>query len=267
MKPTGRDWQIRGKKTRGRQSGLRLVPPPRFKFLEKSGSRNRRAGAVLLRTSTVREPPGDTYKPIQKMNTSPTIKSLVLATALVLGLGVTACADDSMPADQPAPVTDNLSLLGQTHATLTYSYLDLDGTSTHGDTYSFEMNKPLSFGLDGILGYDYSQSGVIAGSRVKQHVLRAAIRAFSSSFNWGKPYVEAGGGYAWSRYAGAKDNSFVWEVAAGPHAWSGGHAKGSYTDPGGPSASEAMLHSSHAQCPSMKASLSLELVTMEMHIE
>jgi poly(3-hydroxybutyrate) depolymerase len=32
-----------------------------------------------------------------------------------------------------------------------------------------------------------------------------------------------------------------WEVAAGPHAWSGGDAGGSFTDPGGPSASEAML--------------------------
>jgi poly(hydroxyalkanoate) depolymerase family esterase len=32
-----------------------------------------------------------------------------------------------------------------------------------------------------------------------------------------------------------------WEVETGPHAWSGGDAAGSYTDPGGPSASEAML--------------------------
>ena len=32
-----------------------------------------------------------------------------------------------------------------------------------------------------------------------------------------------------------------WEVAAGPHAWSGGDAAGSFTDPHGPSASEAML--------------------------
>jgi poly(hydroxyalkanoate) depolymerase family esterase len=32
-----------------------------------------------------------------------------------------------------------------------------------------------------------------------------------------------------------------WAVGTGPHAWSGGHASGSFTDPRGPSASEAMV--------------------------
>jgi hypothetical protein len=149
------------------------------------------------------------------MNTSPNVKTFVLAATLALGLGLAARADDSVLADKPAPVTSNLSLLGQTYGTLTYSYINLDDTSVHGDGYTFEVNQPLAFGLDGILGYDYVQSGVVAGSRVKQHVLGAALRAFSTSYNWGKPYVEAGGGYTWARYAGIKDNSFIWHVAAG----------------------------------------------------
>ena len=44
-------------------------------------------------------------------------------------------------------------------------------------------------------------------------------------------------------YRGDDGRSYVehWQVSEGPHAWSGGDAKGSYTDPDGPSASEAML--------------------------
>jgi hypothetical protein len=149
------------------------------------------------------------------MTTSPNVKILVLTAALALGLGATARADDSMPAEKPAPVTENLSLLGQTYATLSYSYINLDETSVHGDGYTFEVNQPLAFGLDGILSYEYAQSSLVAGSRVRTNVLGAALRAFSTSYNWGKPYVEAGGGYAWARYAGTKDNSFIWHVAAG----------------------------------------------------
>lgn len=106
-------------------------------------------------------------------------------------------------------------MLGQVYGTLTYSYINLDATSTHADNYSFSVNQPLAFGLDGILSYDFSQSGEVAGSRVRQNTVGAALRAFSTAFNRGKPYVEAGAGFAWARYAGTTDNSFVWEVAGG----------------------------------------------------
>ena len=43
------------------------------------------------------------------------------------------------------------------------------------------------------------------------------------------------------RDASGKPFAEHWSVEAAPHAWSGGDAKGSYTDPDGPSASEAML--------------------------
>ena len=46
-----------------------------------------------------------------------------------------------------------------------------------------------------------------------------------------------------TRHSDAQGTPFVeqWRVAASPHAWSGGDAAGSYTDPDGPSASRAML--------------------------
>ncbi len=145
------------------------------------------------------------------MKTTLPFKSLLLATALTLGLAVTARADSStLPMEQPAPVAGSQGLLGQVYGTLTYSYVNLDNTSTHLDSYDFEVNEPLAFGLDGFLGYSYG-----SGGGAHSNLLDAGLRAFSTHYNWGKPYVEAGAGYAWTRVAGVKDNSFVWEVAAG----------------------------------------------------
>ena len=44
-------------------------------------------------------------------------------------------------------------------------------------------------------------------------------------------------------YSNAAGKPFVesWRIPAGPHAWSGGNSRGSYTDPDGPDASKAML--------------------------
>jgi len=149
------------------------------------------------------------------MKTSHNIKSLLLVSALALGAGVAARADDTLLGEKTTPPVTSQGLLGQVYGTLTYSYINLDDSSTHADNYNFSVNQPLAFGLDGILSYDYTQSGEILGSRVKTHTLGAALRAFSTAYNWGKPYVEAGGGFAWSSHANATDNSFVWEVAGG----------------------------------------------------
>lgn len=145
-----------------------------------------------------------------------TLKHLLLAASLATGLATAAHADDSvLPGEKPAPITGDLSLLGQSYGTLTYSYINLDGTSVHADDYTLEINQPLTANLDGVFAYDYAQTGVFAGSRLKTQTLSAALRAFSTSYSWGKPYVEAGIGYAWNRFAGTDDNSFVWSLGVG----------------------------------------------------
>lgn len=145
-----------------------------------------------------------------------TLKSLVLAATCALGLAASVQADDSViAADQPAPVTANLSLLGLTHGTLTYSRINLDDTTVDADRYAFEINQALADGFDARFGYDYLRTGDFAGAHVSQHTLVAGLRAFSTSYNWGRPYVEAGIGHVWSRFGGARDNSLLWQVGAG----------------------------------------------------
>ncbi len=134
------------------------------------------------------------------------LKTLIFAAAVSLGLAASVRADDT-----PVPVSGNMGLLGQTYAGLTYSYINLDASSSHTDNYHFDYNQPLNAGFDGALTYDWTQTGSFA----KQQSILAVLRAFSTSFKWGKPYVEAGGGFTWAKVAGVKDNSFLWEVTAG----------------------------------------------------
>lgn len=138
------------------------------------------------------------------------LKTVILAAAVSLGLAASVRADDT-----PVPVSGNMGLLGQTYASLTYSYLNLDSSPTNADSYSFDYNQSLNTGLDGVLSYNFTQTGLVAGSRLNQQSIGGALRAFSTAHTWGKPYVEAGVGYAWTKFAGSRDNSIVWSVAVG----------------------------------------------------
>jgi hypothetical protein len=140
------------------------------------------------------------------MKTNHLLKSFLLAAAL-LGAALATRAQET----SPLPASGRLGLLGQTYAGLTYSYVNLHAASSHTDDYRFDYNQALKTGLDAIFSYDYLQGG--AGT--KQQDFLAGMRAYSNAYAWGRPYVEAGGGFAWEKVAGAKDNSFLWEVAIG----------------------------------------------------
>jgi hypothetical protein len=148
------------------------------------------------------------------MNKNNLLQALLLAGAALLLAGAARAA---VPLDNPVATTPvGQGLLGQTYANLDYSYIDLDDSSVHADKFSFGFNQPLHAGLDGIFTYDWMQTGKSSGTWVNVQDFTADLRAFSTSFVWGKPYVNAGIGYAWSRGAPAgHDDSFLWRVAAG----------------------------------------------------
>lgn len=136
-----------------------------------------------------------------------TLLKYLLLTTTLCGLAWSGRADDSAP----APLTGPTGLLGQTYADLTYSYVNLDASSAHGDVYHFGYNNSLRTGLDSVFAYEWME----AGAGAKEQAVSVALRAFRTDRPWGKPYVEAGAGYAWAKVAGVKDNSFVWQVTAG----------------------------------------------------
>lgn len=154
-----------------------------------------------------------------------TIKSLLAAAACSLGLLSVTRADDSrLNTVDEAPVTADLSLLGQTHGTVSYSRINLDGTSADANRYALELNQAVADGFDAVVGYDYLRTDAIAGVRHTRHTTTAALRAFSTAFAWGKPYAEAGLGHVWGRTAGARDNSLLWKLAAGAEFRAGSRA-------------------------------------------
>ena len=138
------------------------------------------------------------------------IKSLLIAGATLLGLAATSRAQDAA-----LPPAGKLGLLGQTYAGLDYSYIDFHNSPTNADAFGFQFNQALNSGLDGLLSYNWSQTGLVLGERARQQELGAGLRAFSTGYSWGKPYVEAGAGWTWFKYAGAHDNSFTWHGAVG----------------------------------------------------
>lgn len=80
-----------------------------------------------------------------------------------------------------------------------------------------------------------------------EHIIDAALSALQAEglkLVKSRSVVGAAGQKAERTVFSAADGpSYIehWLIDAGPHAWSGGNAAGSYTDPDGPSASEAML--------------------------
>lgn len=144
------------------------------------------------------------------------LKSLLLSAVAAAGLATSAFAGGDEP-NTPAPVAADhyAGLLGQTYAGLTYSYINLDASPVNAASYGFEYNLPVRTGFDAVFNYDWVQSGPVAGDRAHEQRLGATLRAVFTPGGWGRPYVEAGAGYDWVKFAGIRDHSFLWVAGAG----------------------------------------------------
>ena len=144
-------------------------------------------------------------------------QKIILRTFLFTAAAALAGTTLAVAADNPAPLPASgaMGLLGQTYAGVSYSYVNLDKSPVNADDYAFEFNQALNPGLDALFHYDFTQAGLHLGDRANDQSLGGALRLFNAAQAWGKPYVEAGVGYEWTRTMGVRDDSFTWEGAAG----------------------------------------------------
>lgn len=141
-------------------------------------------------------------------------KTLILAGAVALGLATAAVAGEG-PAAASAPVSPGRGLLGQNYVNLSYSFVDLQGTSLDAHSFGFELHQNVQEGIDTLLEYNYLRSEPFAGGHITQDSLVAGGRAFTS-FHGFKPYAEAGLGWVWQRAPlGFSDNSFAYFAGVG----------------------------------------------------
>ena len=106
-------------------------------------------------------------------------------------------------------------LLGQTYTSLGYSYDDLAHSSVSLQGLRFEYNQPLNTGFDLKLGYTTARTSEFSGARDDQQSFDASAIAFIPETNWGRPYIDVGVGWIWTKDAGVNGNSFLYHLSAG----------------------------------------------------
>jgi len=146
------------------------------------------------------------------MKNQTSLKYFVLAAAASLGLAASAFAQTTVAAEPT--VSRSAGLLGQTYASASYGFIDLDNTGVDARSYSLGLNQYVRDGVDSFLDYNYTRTDRIAGTRLTQNDVLLGARVYT---HWQgvKPYAEAGIGWVWQKAGGVRDNSFAWAAGVG----------------------------------------------------
>jgi opacity protein-like surface antigen len=160
-----------------------------------------------------REPERRIPKQNQTMKNLTSLKHHLLAAAASLGLAVAAHAQTTVAPSEPS-LSRSAGLLGQTYASASLGFIDLDDTGIDARSLALSANQYVRDGVDSFLDYNYTRSDRFAGTRLTQHDLLLGARAYT---HWQgvKPYAEAGVGWVWQKAGGARDNSFAWAAGVG----------------------------------------------------
>jgi hypothetical protein len=147
------------------------------------------------------------------MNTS-SLKSLILAGAVTLGLSSAFAATDPDQVSAPASWRET-GLLGKTYGNFEVSFVDLDDTGIDAKNFHFGLNQAVRAGLDSQFDVNHIRTDSFAGTRLSQYGLTAGLRAYTTSYGV-KPFAEAGLGWAWMKGPfNARENSWTYYAGIG----------------------------------------------------
>jgi hypothetical protein len=148
---------------------------------------------------------------ITNMNKNITIKSLILAAAVSLGLSAASAQSANVAVPTPSE-TASSGLLGSRYTEVSYKFIDLKGDD-NANGFQIAYNQPLSAGFDFVASYDWAKAD-FGGFDAKVQDLEVGVKAFSV-LSWGKPYVLAATGWEWQKGGVFNDDSFTYKVGIG----------------------------------------------------
>lgn len=132
------------------------------------------------------------------MTNKKTNLKLLVVTLATFGLATSAWAQSPNVAVPNPASPASWGLLGSTYVSLTGNYVDLKGGPPgHARGWSFDYNQPLAPGYDLTIGYNWVRARAF-GLKATDQSFDAALTAYFKQ-DWGKPFVQAGGGYDWVR--------------------------------------------------------------------
>ena len=149
------------------------------------------------------------------MNKKITMKTLLLAAGLALGLAASGAAQTTGGGNS-APAADlGKGLRGQSYASLGFSYTDAHKEPFDLQGLTFQYNQPLNTGFDLNLALGDDWSTRYSGTRSHEESVFANAIAFMPDLSWGRPFVGVGAGWIWEKQANVKDNSIAGDLTTG----------------------------------------------------
>lgn len=149
------------------------------------------------------------------MNSSHSLKKLLVVGALALGLAGAAFAGGGEMTAADAPSLVGQGLLGQTYAHASYGFLDLDNTGVDAHALNFEYNRAVDERLDTWAGARFLRTGTLPGGRYSEQALSFGGRTYTL-LGGVKTFWDAGLGWTWAKGPGGfRDNTFAWSSSVG----------------------------------------------------